>query len=94
MHPRLISIHPMDPRGAKVGGMETHVRQLLSRYPADMTLMMVGIVEKGALELGRVAAIKFGGREIQFVPILRAAVSDQTGASKTLTATWCPMRIT
>ena len=75
----------MDPRGTKVGGMETHVRQLLSRHPADMTLMMIGIDERGDLELGRVAKVVFQGREIEFVPILRVAVSDQTGASKTLT---------
>ncbi len=75
----------MDPRGTKVGGMETHVRQLLSRHPADMSLMMIGIDERGDLELGRVARITFGGREIEFVPILRASASDQTGASKTLT---------
>ncbi len=84
MNQRLISIHPMDPRGTKVGGMETHVRQLLSRYPADMTLMMIGIDERGDLQLGRVARVVFGGREIEFVPILRAAPSEQTGASKSL----------
>ncbi len=75
----------MDPRGAKVGGMETHVRQLLSRHPSDMTLTMIGIDERGDLALGRVSKIMFQGREIEFVPILRAPVADQTGASKTLT---------
>ena len=75
----------MDPRGTKVGGMETHVRQLLSRYPADMTLMMVGIDERGDLERGRIARVTFGGREIEFVPIMRALVSDQTGAAKSIT---------
>ena len=85
MHQRLISIHPMDPRGSKVGGMETHVRQLLSRHPADMSLMMIGIDERGDLELGHVARVVFGGREIEFVPILRAPASEQMGASKTLT---------
>src|SRR5262249_35906768 len=85
MRPCLISIHPMDPRGAKVGGMETHVRQLLSRHPVDMSVLMVGVDERGDLELGRVARVSFQGREFDFVPILRAAIADQTGASKTLT---------
>ena len=85
MRPRLISIHPMDPRGAKVGGMETHVRQLLGRHPADMNVMMVGIDERGDLELGRVAKVSFQGREFDFVPIMRAPVSDQTGAATSLT---------
>src|SRR5262245_44806231 len=85
MRPRLISIHPMDPRGAKVGGMETHVRQLLSRHPADMSVLMVGIDERGDLELGKPTTVSFQGREFEFVPIMRAAIGDQTGAAKTLT---------
>ncbi|MBI1212600.1 MAG: glycosyltransferase [Alphaproteobacteria bacterium] len=85
MNSRLISIHPMDPRGAKVGGMETHVRQLLSRHPADMNVLMVGIDERGDLELGRTTKVSFQGREFEFVPIMRAPVADQTGAAKTLT---------
>src|SRR6185369_6548118 len=44
-----------------------------------------GIDERGDLELGRAAAIVFAGRPIEFVPIMRAQVVDQTGASKTLT---------
>jgi len=75
----------MDPRGAKVGGMETHVRQLLARHPADMSVLMVGIDERGDLELGKVTTQSFQGREFQFVPIMQAPVADQTGAAKTLT---------
>ena len=75
----------MDPRGTKVGGMETHVRQLLSRHPADMPLMMIGIDERGDLELGRVTRLALAGREIEFVPIAQVPASEQTGASKSLT---------
>ena len=67
----------MDPRGAKVGGMETHVRQLLMRHPADMSVLMVGIDERGDLELGKISKVTFQGREFDFVPILRAPVADQ-----------------
>ena len=85
MHQTLITIHAMDPRGTKVGGMETHVRQLLARFPADMSLMMIGVDERGDLELGRVAPVVVSGRKIEFVPILRVPPSAQTGASKSLT---------
>jgi glycosyltransferase involved in cell wall biosynthesis len=75
----------MDPRGAKVGGMETHVRQLLMRHPADMSVLMVGIDERGDLELGKISKVTFQGREFDFVPIMRAPIADQTNAAKTLT---------
>ena len=50
---KLVSIHGMDPRGAKVGGIETHVRQLLKNHPEDLPLLMIGIDDTGLLELGK-----------------------------------------
>jgi len=67
---RLVSIHPMDPLGAKVGGMETHVRLLLRRHPADFAVTIVGIDESGTLPLGEPREIEVAGRRVTFVPIL------------------------
>ena len=64
MNQRLVLIHGMDPRGAKVGGMETHVRQLLRRHPAHMRILMVGIDDFGDLELGRKHVLNVAGREM------------------------------
>jgi len=81
---RLISIHCMDPRGTKVGGIETHVRQLLRHYPSDLSVLLIGVDERGDLPLGRVTPIEVAGRTIDFVPVLRVASEEQTGASKTV----------
>lgn len=81
---RLVLIHGFDPRGPKVGGMETHVRQILRRHPADMRILMVGIDDFGDLELGRLYPITVAGREIDFVPVLHIPYEDQTTASNTV----------
>lgn len=81
---RLVSIHGFDPRGPKVGGMETHVRQLLRRHPADMRILMVGLDDFGDLEIGKVVTITVAGREIDFLPVMHIPYGDQTTAAKTV----------
>ncbi len=81
---RLISIHGFDPRGPKVGGIETHVRQLMRRHPADMRMLLVGIDDSGELALGKVHVIAVEGREIDFVPVLHVPSSEQIGAATEL----------
>ncbi|MFO1238232.1 MAG: glycosyltransferase [Alphaproteobacteria bacterium] len=84
MTQRLVSIHCFDPRGAKVGGMETHVRQLIRRHPADMRILMVGLDDFGDLEIGKLHTITVAGREIDFVPVLHIPADSQTTAAKTV----------
>lgn len=81
---RLVMIHGFDPRGPKVGGMETHVRQVLRRHPADMRILMVGLDDFGDLELGKMVTITVAGREIDFVPVLHIPYETQTTASSTV----------
>lgn len=64
-------IHPFDPRGAKVGGIETYVRDYITYHPEDMELLLVGLDGFGDLELGKIADIEFRGRTIKFLPIMR-----------------------
>jgi glycosyltransferase involved in cell wall biosynthesis len=78
---RLILVHSFDPRGPKVGGIETHVRQLLQHHPADMRVLMIGIDDFGDLELGKIHPIKAGGVEFDFVPIMHYASHGQTSAA-------------
>ena len=73
---RLVLFHPMDPRGRKLGGIETHVRLLLAAHPEDFTVLFVGIDEIGDCAIGEVTRIAFDGRAIEFLPVLRA---DQAG---------------
>lgn len=81
---RLVSIHGFDPRGPKVGGMETHVRQILRRHPADMRVLMVGLDDFGDLELGKLHTITVAGREIDFFPVMHIPYGQQTTAAKTV----------
>ena len=66
---RLALFHTMDPRGDKLGGIETHVRLMLARHPADVELLFVGIDERGDCPLGRVTSIEQDGRRIAFLPV-------------------------
>ncbi|UZE47499.1 hypothetical protein ONR75_21530 [Rhodopseudomonas sp. P2A-2r] len=36
-------IHPFDPRGQKVGGLETYIRDFITFHPADTDLLFVGV---------------------------------------------------
>jgi len=68
---RLILFHPMDPRGRKLGGIETHVRLMLARAPRSWSVLFVGIDEEGDRALGRIHPIVYEGRPIDFLPVLR-----------------------
>lgn len=84
MKQRLVLIHGFDPRGAKVGGMETHVRQILRRHPAHMRILMIGIDDFGDLELGRAHTMTVYGREIDFFPVMHIPATEQTTAAKSV----------
>ncbi len=84
MTQRVVLFHCFDPRGSKVGGMETHVRQVIRRHPADMRILMVGLDDFGDLEIGKMHTINVDGREIDFVPVLHIPATVQTTAAKTV----------
>lgn len=64
-------VHPFDPRGQKVGGLETYIRDFITFHPADTDLLFVGVDSIGDLELGRVHRVTFRERQFDFLPILR-----------------------
>jgi hypothetical protein len=66
---RILLMHPMDPRGVKLGGIETHVRMILSRHPADFSILFVGIDEFGDLPEGAISKVNVEGRDIDFMPV-------------------------
>lgn len=59
-----------DPRGAKVGGIETYIRDYIFYHPEDMDLLFVGADETGQLPLGEISEIEFRGRTFKFLPLL------------------------
>ena len=40
-------IHPFDPRGEKVGGLETYIRDFITFHPADTDLLLIGVDSTG-----------------------------------------------
>lgn len=64
-------IHPFDPRGEKVGGLETYIRDFITFHPDDTDLLFIGVDSAGDLKLGEIHKLTFRGRTFDFLPILR-----------------------
>lgn len=78
-------IHPFDPRGGKVGGIETFVRDYISYHPDDMNLLLIGVDGFGDLELGQVTPVKVRGRTVSFFPVMSIPESDTNRYANRLT---------
>lgn len=75
----------MDPRGAKLGGIETHVRLILRRHPDDFSVLFVGVDEIGDRTLGAVTRIAMGERSVDFLPVAHIGGDKINLAGKTIT---------
>ncbi|MDX2306625.1 MAG: glycosyltransferase [Hyphomicrobium sp.] len=86
---RLCVLHSFDPRGAKVGGLETFIRDMIAFLPEDFSFLMIGVDAVGDLEIGKVAKAQFRGRSFDFLPVLSypdsAAREAATSIRKSLT---------
>ena len=60
-----------DPRGLKVGGIETYIRDYIQFHPDDIDLLFVGPDEIGNLLLDEINTVTFRGRTIKFLPLSR-----------------------
>lgn len=80
----LCLMHPMDPRGGKLGGIETHVRMILARHPEDFAILFVGVDELGDCPPGQITQITVGGRKISFLPVVHIGPNEINLAGKTL----------
>ena len=81
---RLCVIHSFDPLGAKVGGLETFVRDMLGHLPDDFTFLMIGVDASGKRELGRITRETFRGKAFDFLPILHYPEDKAREAAKSL----------
>jgi glycosyltransferase involved in cell wall biosynthesis len=84
MSHRLFLMYQMDPRGAKVGGIETHLRLLCRRHPADFSVLFVGVDEIGDCTIGAVNRITVDGRTIDFFPVARIVPEELNRAATKL----------
>ena len=60
-----------DPRGLKVGGIETYLRDYIQFHPDDIEILFVGPDELGDLTLDTVNDVTFRGRRLKFLPLSR-----------------------
>jgi glycosyltransferase involved in cell wall biosynthesis len=74
-------LNSADPRGRKVGGIETYIRDYIFYHPADMDLLFIGADEIGDLPIGEVSEVEYRGRTIKFLPLyyLPDATNKYTG---------------
>ena len=79
----LVLVHPIDPRGNKVGGIETHVRMMITHAPRDWQVLLVGVDGRGDCRLGETQQLSLDGRVFDFLPVLHFA-EDQTRAARSL----------
>ncbi|RTL74366.1 MAG: glycosyltransferase [Bradyrhizobiaceae bacterium] len=77
-------IHPFDPRGQKVGGLETYIRDFITFHPSDTDLLFIGVDSIGDLEIGKIRRLSFRGRQFDFMPILRYSDEQAREAAKTI----------
>jgi glycosyltransferase involved in cell wall biosynthesis len=78
----LCLIHPLDPRGSKIGGIETHLRLLLRRAPEKWRLLVVGVDGRGDCELGRPTGLVVNGRCVDFLPVIHYPDTDVHEAAR------------
>ena len=81
---RLVVFYPLDPRGGKIGGIETHVRLILQHFPDDFDVMLVGVDEIGDRKLGKAAPLEVGSRTIDFFPVVHIPQVEINLAATTL----------
>lgn len=77
-------IHPFDPRGEKVGGLETYIRDFITFHPDDTDLLFIGVDSSGDLKLGEITQLTFRGRTFDFLPILHYSDKDAREAARTV----------
>jgi len=73
---KVAMMHPFDPRGNKVGGLETYTRDFIRFHPNDLDVLLIGVDGKGDLELGKITKLNLFGREFYFLPVLFYPDSD------------------
>src|SRR5438477_9189617 len=67
---RLAVIHSFDPRGSKVGGLETFVRDMIAFKPDDFSVLVIGVDAIGDLPLGRITRQTYRGKAFDFLPVV------------------------
>ena len=67
---RICLLHPFDPRGSEVGGIETYIRDFIAFHPPDVDVLLIGVDGRGDLNLGETHWCMLRDRTFEFLPIL------------------------
>jgi glycosyltransferase involved in cell wall biosynthesis len=86
---RVALFNSADPRGLKVGGIETYVRDYIAYHPEDMEVLFIGPDEIGDLPPDEVTRVRFRGRSFNYLSLGRRgdsvnAYPTRIGESETL----------
>ncbi len=84
MQYRLCAVHSFDPLGAKVGGLETFIRDMLGHLPDDFSFLMIGVDASGERPLGQISRETFRGKTFDFLPVLHYPEDKAREAAKSL----------
>lgn len=82
--PAICVVHPMDIRGAKIGGIESFVRDIVTFAPPERPIVFVGVDGFADARLGKPIDVERGGRALRFIPVARFLEAEQNKSATSL----------
>ena len=71
MSKKILLVHPFDPIGKKIGGIEVYVNEFLKNIPDDFVTELVGVTtDKINRPVKKWTELDFYGKKIRFFPVL------------------------
>lgn len=77
----VVLVHGFDPRGLKVGGLETYSRDFIRHKPAAVRLWVIGVDAFGDLDIGKWTQLRLDDVEFSFFPVARYPESKMAEAA-------------
>lgn len=77
----VVLVHGFDPRGLKVGGLETYSRDFIRHKPDHVTLWVIGVDAFGDLHLGQWHDLSLDGVKFRFMPVTHFPESQMAEAA-------------
>ncbi len=68
---KIVTVHPFDPWGEKIGGVETLIRLMVTHAPDDAQLSVIGVSEHESRPSGQWHSLNWQSRPVQFYGLFR-----------------------
>ncbi len=76
----LLIVHPFDPWGSKIGGIETAVRSTIQYAPNNFQLSLIGVTQNTVQRpLNSWQELEYKSKRVSFLPILKIENPNQRG---------------